>query len=556
MFIEVINWSKNKLSKSEPKATFYLERDNWNDYNFQTLYHLHLSGNQTDDGEPIYIGSVKILKKGQTKLDSLILETGPIESLDSSFCSLGQSLDYYERIAQLDKMLIDKILFALRDVVIFPKNKIGFEDEDGWKISLFRSIDINDDLFTLAPILISKDFKQLPSLELAFDFKIQGLMEPIKFQFDSPKYGTFNDESLPNRIIVIIGRNGSGKSTLLSKIARIAFASSIDRKSNALKQVGIIEPNGLGFPKIISISYSSFDNFRVPGINLQEKEQIAKEINKGIGRYIFCGIRDVSKELNDTISDFKVDSNGKLTEQEIIEDRQKVTFLKSNESLSDEFVRSINEINVKKDKKELFSTILTYLREEPSFYNLLNQEMFSPERMDLKEFFLKLSTGHKFVLHSLTNLLANIDPRSIVLFDEPESHLHPPLLAILMKSIRYILNKKNAFMIVATHSPVVLQETLYTNVYVIQRKGDIIQIKRPEIQTFGENIGIITSHIFGLSSDYTDYHSELDKLLSYYSDRFYYSGNKLYEAIEELFENKLSMQARAYLLSKIYNKTE
>ncbi|MBW6100166.1 ATP-binding protein [Escherichia coli] len=50
--------------------------------------------------------------------------------------------------------------------------------------------------------------------------------------------------------------------------------------------------------------------------------------------------------------------------------------------------------------------------------------------------------------------------RCLVLFDEPETHLHPPLLAVLMSALRIVLNEVDAFAIVATHSPVVVQETL------------------------------------------------------------------------------------------------
>lgn len=298
---------------------------------------MYLSSGTNNNEEPIYIGPVKILRKGQAKTDGLQLLLGEIEYLDNNYCSLGQSLDYYERIANLDEEKRIRILTALKDIVIYPQNKNGFEDEEGFRKSLFRYIEINDDIFTLAPILISKEYNQLPSIDLKFEFNATNLQSPLVFNFDSPTYGALDEEKLPSRIIVLIGRNGSGKSTLLSKISRIAFASGPDRNDVSVKKIGSFSPSGIGFPKILNISYSAFDSFQVPGIYIHEKEQISKDISQNHGRYIFCGIRDICKEL-DTINDqLEVDERGKLSESEILKDRQPYTFLKPLEVIAKEY---------------------------------------------------------------------------------------------------------------------------------------------------------------------------------------------------------------------------
>ncbi|MFL5762364.1 MAG: AAA family ATPase [Bacteroidia bacterium] len=555
MLIKVVEWSNHRVTQDWVGASFYLERDNWNDYSYNTLYHLHLSREYAKDNVSIYMGSVKILKKGQTTDDYLQLAIGPLEKLDGSFCSLGQSLDYYERIAELDRPLGDKILNALRDIVIFPNFSKGFEDEDGWSKSLFRWIQKDDDIFFLAPLLISRDYHKIPSLELIFDFKVSGLEKPVTFDFDSPKYGN-EDKTLPNRVVVLIGRNGSGKSTFLSKISRIAFASTSDRKNKTLLQVGQLTPNGLGFPKIISLSYSSFDSFQVPGIYLKEKEQIAKDIQRGVGRYVFCGIRDVAKELIESFDELEIDKEGKLSDQDILKDRLKNTFLKPIEVLAKEFSDSIKKIGEKK-KWPLFNIANTILSEEPSLRQILDIDFFEMTEKEKIEYFIHLSTGHKFILHSIVKIVEHIEPRTLILFDEPETHLHPPLLAVLMRAIRNILNQKNGFMIVATHSPVILQETLTKHVFIIRREGESISVMSPEIPTFGENIGMLTSHVFGLSSDITDFHSELDSIISYYVNvRRFVDKENAYKKIQDLFKDELSSQARAYILSNIFDRQD
>lgn len=550
MFIKVINWSNNNIPNHYQDSVFYLETDNWNDWSYYTYFHLHLSSKYTEDGESMLIGGVKILKKGQEVNTSYLASPEEFDNLNpDEFCSLGQSLDYYDRIAHIDKQLQDQLLTSLNDIIFSPEKGEPFKTEKGYNISLMRYFDKNDDIFKLAPILISRDFDALPNnKDLKFKFKTKGMSDFMEFDFDSPEYSDEWGESdyLPNRITVIIGKNGSGKTTLLSKISRLVFASSSDREY--LKEVATIEPKGLGFPRIISISYSAFDAFQVPGIRLKEKEQISKDIQKGTGRYIYCGVRDITKELEKSIETIVPDENGFLRMEDILNDKHADNFLKPINSLKKEFIDAVKIIFKDDEKSLLLLGVIQNLSEEPSLH-FINKITHSSHESELIKIFSELSTGHKFVLHSIANIIRHIENRSLILFDEPETHLHPPLLAVLMKSMRLILNHKNSFMILSTHSPVVLQETLSKHVFIVRREGNLTQVTNPEIQTFGENIGLITSHIFGLSSDLTDYHNELDKVINSFKG----SPGEILDYVEKVFEGNLSFQGRAYIMSQIYN---
>ena len=115
-------------------------------------------------------------------------------------------------------------------------------------------------------------------------------------------------------------------------------------------------------------------------------------------------------------------------------------------------------------------------------------------------------------------------------------------LDALMHAVRVILRRNDAFAVVATHSPVVVQETLSRHVSIVRRSGDEICIFRPQIQTYGESIGEITNEVFGLTADATDFHSALSSLVE--------KGLTL-ELIERLFDGGLSMQARAFVMTKL-----
>ncbi|WP_216640702.1 hypothetical protein [Aeromonas sp. CU5] len=94
---------KSKSKMDEEDILIYLLCDDWNDFRFKTLYHLFLSSHHTENGEPLRFGEVKILRKGQRESDPIQLDVGVYQSLGHEFCSLGQSLDYYERIASINK---------------------------------------------------------------------------------------------------------------------------------------------------------------------------------------------------------------------------------------------------------------------------------------------------------------------------------------------------------------------------------------------------------------------------------------------------------------------
>lgn len=529
-------------SRNIPKtnAKFALCRDGWDDFGFKTQYQLFLLN--YDSGHEL-IDSVKILKLGQTTSSAPLLQVGPIDFLPDDFCSVGQSFDYYERLASIAPELRDDLLTALRDIVKFPELREQFREEPGWRTSLFRFFKENDEFLDLARILLERDYSALPAENLSFSFTPAGWTTPIKFGFEpieeedfpppNRRYGQYSTDKLPSRLIALIGRNGSGKSTLLARLARVAVADRRSRTSEIYKSIGAIEPAGLGFTRVLTISYSAFDSFEIPGVTPDERAQVIRELAKGSGRYFFCGLRDIAKETD-------VMQDASRTPQ----DRRDDAKLRPLRELADEFERLIQKINSDGTYTD-FSKALEPLLRDPSFNDLKERTLEELLGDDPRKAFLNWSTGHKIVMHVMASLAAHIQPRSLVLFDEPETHLHPPLLASLMHGLRHLLNARSAFAIVATHSPVVVQETPSPFVLVVRREGSLSVAESPEIETFGENAGTITYSIFGLSADTTDFHSHLDRLV----DKL-----KALDPIEQLFPNGLSHQARAYAMTRLAAK--
>lgn len=551
MTIQIFPPSRHGVPQFE--TLFALQQDNWNDFGLQTQYHLYLRPSQRDMA-PSLIGTVKILSRGQTGADGILIQES-FEHLDASFCSVGASLDYYQRLNEIPPAERDGILAALRDVVASPDLQSKFRHEAGWEKSLFRDNPNPDEFLSDALAILTGNFSALPDLQLKVAFHPAHWARPLTLDFDSPEPMYFFGRRrrlgpsrrgvlLPRRLIAIIGRNGSGKSTLLSRIARVAFAAPSDRGRPEIQAIGAFEPASVGFTKIIAISYSAFDSFIVPGLYESELQQIASDIERGRGRYIYAGLRDIVAEVRDDVKRQQDTSHDDARALLTAQDRRTTTRLKSLTQLAEEFERLIAQIESNGDHK-LLDAALEPLLADPSFADIDSDERDALLGPDPRRAFLDWSTGHKIALHVIASLVAHATRKSLILFDEPEMHLHPPLTAALMHALRIVLEERNAFSIIATHSPVILQETLARHVRVVRRTGDAFDIIAPGLETFGENVGTLTYDAFGLIASSTDYHRILDLLIEGFSS---------VDEINELFTPGLSGQALAYVMAGLARK--
>jgi hypothetical protein len=156
-----------------------------------------------------------------------------------------------------------------------------------------------------------------------------------------------------------------------------------------------------------------------------------------------------------------------------------------------------------------------------------------------RRLYKRLSSGHKIVLLTITRLVETVDERTLVLLDEPEAHLHPPLLAAFVRALSDLLMQRNGVAIIATHSPVVLQEAPRTCVWILQRSGLVAVAERPTLETFGENVGILTREVFGLEVTRSGFHKLLEDVIN--------KTGGGYEDIVKRFDNQLGAEARIIL---------
>jgi predicted ATPase len=498
-----IRLTKTRHSPPKDFPSLLLTPDSWDDYGFKTLFSAAYWRSST---EHIDLGAVKILRKGQEKGRTEIPEK--TDRLAEDYCSLGQEVAYYEMLRKLPRAEYEEFFRATRDVVYDPLILATFESERGFKDSLLRST-AADTAIRIAPALFPGQRRSDHPGEAKLHFKttVGGASFVVSFDFA-------DDGRLPARINAVIGYNGSGKTQMLANLAMVAATGRSSKDFQRIQQkYGEFIQSGESFGSVIAISYSAFDTFDVPGSNVAQRTRVSTE--SGLLGYSYCGLRDLAA----------AQKSGKSRS-------------KSFDDLADEFEERVKAI-YERDRQSLFFEIVGPLVHEASFQRIGVLAHLSQSAEDWRREFCSFSSGHKVVLSVAAHLAAYLQKQSLVIFDEPEAHLHPPLLAALLKCIRIALDRQYSYAVVATHSPVVLQETPAKFVRIMRRLGNSTSISTPSNETFGENIGILTRDVFDLNTSDTDFHETLNKLAEDLS----------VVEIEQLFGRSLGFQSRSYIES-------
>ena len=440
----------------------------------------------------------------------------PFSRLGPKYYSLGQSYSFYETLHRFGKSVYRPVLRKLRDVVFDPDRRNRFKDESAFSASLLRTgkavraLDDSAELFVEERSSDSSD-----GMRFAFGTTVGGDRFEISFTFADSAH-------LPDRINAIIGYNGTGKTQLLAHIALVATGDLQQRE--ALSQYGSIHNSeSVRFSAVIAISYSAFDTFILPDAFWRaEEKNMAKERLADTGEvfgYTYCGLRRRAEKQRQGMASTPRN-------------------LKSMNEITNEFIRAVHRSTSHK-KREVWLEAISIIKAEPSF-SRIEMEIYGDEqgKTNWLTHFDALSTGHKIVLNILAQIIGHIEPGSLILIDEPESHLHPSLLAALVRALNLILDRFDSYAVVATHSPVVLQEVPRRYVQILQRFGEKTSVDVPPMETFGENVGQLTTNVFDLDSTKTDYHSVLVQL----------AASMSIDEIDDLFEDEMSVQARAYIL--------
>ncbi|SAK99929.1 hypothetical protein AWB78_05855 [Caballeronia calidae] len=502
-----------------------LSKDGWNDwYTWYTVYNVQLIGKE---GKSTFLGKVKIGQKGMTVAAASTAIPNDVTKLDDSYFSLGQDENYYETLISLGDDMRSAYLSAMRDCAytldIFDANLT----ETVMRESLLRYVDASR---------VRERFHRLATgrpILTAFSFQYHFPPDPKAITATPVLSFTVTPDSLPaTNIHVLIGRNGVGKSRCFDLLARSFLGMSNDSPYGVGTLANTAEPvapgsavnTDPGFAGLVTVSFSAFDS-----------KGPLTGITNAAKRYAYIGL--VSYESLDSKPQLDVNGQAQGTDAKV----ELTPRLKGLPELSKEFARSVlacqEGIRRQRWKKALKTLETDPLFAEANVSALADHEDSQPHELEARasKLYRFLSSGHAIVLLTITRLVELVEEKSLVLVDEPESHLHPPLLSAFVRTLSDLLIDRNGVAIIATHSPVVLQEVPRSCVWKLTRVGREASASRPEIETFGENVGVLTREVFTLEVTQTGFHRLITEK----------SQSASYESIMAEFGGQLGAEGRA-----------
>ncbi|MBU2068787.1 MAG: AAA family ATPase [Gammaproteobacteria bacterium] len=508
------NFKIVKYGESSPATgnyVAYLLENNWDDYSFKTTFFLVVFD---EFGKRHEIGNLKI--------GMLDFQIGWIsEKFPESFThfndvafSLGQDIDYYKNIRDfLSESLGNQILEKLNDIAYSQKNFDIASEERVFKESLLRFVSTS---------VIRGQFTRIikgerPLTEFNFSYKKQKTEKSAQINLN---FRVIPNTVPPTNIHVLIGRNGVGKTTLLNNIVKSVINEVSDKQEvgEVLCDQGVYEhslPEGY-FSSISSVSFSAFDPFNPP----------RNRPDRSLGTcYFYIGLKKNC-------------------------DNQTTNELKNIEMLRESFIDSLSACFALESKKNRWLKAIKTLESDDNFAEMDLTRLGSLERISevqksANNLVKRMSSGHTIVLLTITNLIETVEEKTLVLIDEPESHLHPPLLSAFMRALSDLLVDRNAVSIIATHSPVVLQEVPKSCVWKLERTRNEGIAYRPESETFGENVGILTREVFGLEVTKSGFHAVLAESVN---------EGYSFDDIMSSYKNQLGFEGQAILRALLANK--
>ncbi len=493
---------------NEPKQNLVLlKASDWDDYRFKTSFQATF---YNERGEQLDLGTVKIGYTNQPHGWTLNKIPEFFNNLPDGWFSLGQDVEYYQRIIELTPENKDYYLRGLGDIVADKDLLRIAQNEQVLSQSLMRGVSLS---------VIYGQFRRVLNGEVIltdfrFAFRASGddRNAPINIDF------RVKPASKPStNVHVLIGRNGIGKTTLLN-----SMVNAIIHKGKTGETQGCFYEidhwnysssllSSEYFSSVVSVSFSAFDKFIPPPDQPDRARGVA---------YFYIGMKKTR------IGDINSDQKSQKTDIDLIDD----------------FIESLKSCLSQPAKRDRWLTAIKRLESDSNFADMALGELLDIDSnsaiQKARSLANGMSSGHSIVLLTITKLVDTVEEKTLVLMDEPESHLHPPLLSAFTRAISDLLHNRNGVAIIATHSPVVVQEVPRSCVWKLTRLGNEGRSDRPERETFGENVGVLTREIFGLEVTKSGFHDMLQQAVN---------EGGTFESIMEDYNGQLGFEAQGIL---------
>lgn len=504
----------------------FLRPDEWDDYSFRTTFQATYVDSQ---GKRQDLGSVKIGVQDADTEEGIFYTReflpSQFERLSEGFFSLWQSADAYQQLRRIVEESGCNVFRDLRDVAFDLELCKKYWREPIMHNSLTRSIGLG----TIENQFHRITLGQAKLTKYSFAYEIGVKDSGTKLTFD-----VIPNSLPPTNVHVLIGGNGIGKTTLIRDMVEGILSNnqeSIKGRFSYDYSDSII--HSAQFANVICVAFSPFDDFS--SFEKYKKNDLSS--SEKYERFSYIGTKK-EYHLGDDEGKQKVDS--------LLDDIEK------------KFISSLKSCLGNLTKREDLADVIGILENDPMFFNYRIGELIidnetSVNYKDMELFsgiFSSMSSGHKVVLSIIVRCIDKMVEKTVLFLDEPENHLHPPLVSSLIRALSMVLMKRNGVALISTHSPIVLQETPKSCVWILTRSGDVWNASRPRFETFGENIGSLTNDVFRYEIKNSGFHALLKnsvKECDSFDDVLDVYGNQLGDEARGLVRVLFSQKERGEL---------
>ncbi|RUR31158.1 AAA family ATPase [Vreelandella nanhaiensis] len=524
--IKVVFGARSLLPKELSPNTVLIvpKKESWNDFGYRTKVNIsiHLEGG-IYHSTIAFIGfitetleepnGVEAVEKLLNDNDGLTLA---VTDTHKFFTMLPSMEDYRNAVRNIGVVNSIEVLKVINDLVALSEfgHSFGVRSATNTDIFLKSFVRNSDSYFTYknaGSVLKGLEYEEFHKLskELSIKFKLPGRQNPhdLKFRFD-------HEADLPKRIAVIIGKNGVGKSQTLRRIVQAALAddgSLIDGVTGGRVLVN----------RILAFAPTNETGSVFPSDQRKRPRTWYRRFSLNRARTSRKGNGVADQVLQVARSEENIGSYSRWD-----------IFLEALKA-----IEHWDQISLPvKDKKhdpiplcELWSG-----GEQKSLENFAAVDTRKEPIREIDGFAYPLSSGEISFLRFAAQASLNVENGSLLLLDEPETHLHPNFISQFVSLLDSLLDQTGSAAIIATHSAYFVREVFQEQVTVLRQDMDgSVKIEIPALRTFGADVGAISYFVFG--------EDEPSQLASQVEKRLLQRFNS-WEELYALYKNDLSLE--------------
>lgn len=529
----------------------------WNDFGHNFFANLHLV---KPPQKLVFSAPMRLMFEGQAytlpHLSKLFTQLGPLipcDQVKDAFCSILLDEEDYRRL--VSELTLEEAIHGLRqlgDAVALeadgrPDRRLELIHSKSFHLGALRPDGAYFARRRAKRHLRHTHLEPIKDAASNFSVTVQlpGMTSAYELDFK------FNrEELLRNRIAVLIGRNGVGKTQILLSIIKAAARSAPAEKIPGALAEAQFNP-APAFNSLLAFSSVSSDPY-------------PEEIVPWEGEVDYNYFSLIKREAQDALSE--TDS---LTASLADIIRSKDTFelpgkpgqkKKRADILKEALTPQIpfSSIHLPLASEIPGGIIWTVTLSTGKYASL---QSFSGEQRILEALHYldwsrapiiiendaprRLSSGQLAMLRFAVQAIGAVQTGSLLLMDEPETHLHPNFISAFVELLHTILEATRSCAIIATHSAYIVREVPRSRVLVLQASDGIVEVSQPRLQTFGASIDSISHFVFG--------DAEVEHLHEMLLRKWLGSETKIEEVLEKYGE-ELNPESLSYIRRVLDNQ--